>query len=88
MPMETDTTTEQVTFRHAFTLPGLERPHEPGTFEVHVRRELLDVSWTAHRLTRTIMLSNRGGLEALEVRTEDLEEAIRLDQGSARHGQS
>ena len=73
-------TTDLVTFRHPFTLPGLEAPQGPGTFEVHVRRELLDVSWTAHLLTRTIMLPNRGGVEALEVRADDLAEALRLDQ--------
>ncbi len=73
-------TTEQVTFRRPFILPGLDEPHDPGTFEVHVRRELLDVSWTAHLLTRTIMLPRRGGLEALEVRSGDLEEALRVDQ--------
>lgn len=79
--MSSDTaTTEWVTFRYPFALPGLERPHDAGTFEVHVRRELLDVSWTAHLLTRTIMLPNRGGVEALEVRTEDLAEALLLDQ--------
>ena len=71
---------EWVNFRHPFVLPGLGQPHDPGTFEVRVRRELLDVSWTAHLLTRTIMLPNRGGVEGLEVRADDLAEALRLDQ--------
>lgn len=79
--MSSDTaTTEWVTFRHPFALPGLEQPHNPGTFEVRVRRELLDVSWTAHLLTRTIILPNTGGVEAPEVRADDLEGALRLDQ--------
>lgn len=78
--MSSDATTEWVTFHHPFVLPGLERPRDPGTFEVRIRRELLDVSWTAHLLTRTIMLPNRGGVEALEVRADDLAEALRLDQ--------
>jgi hypothetical protein len=79
--MSSDTaTTEWVTFRHPFALPGLEQPHNPGTFEVRVRRELLDVSWTAHLLTRTVILTNPGGVEALEVRADDLAEALRLDQ--------
>lgn len=79
--MSSDTvTTEQVTFHRPFILPGLDQPHDPGTFEVHVRRELLDVSWTAHLLTRTIMLPDRSGVEALEVRSDDLAEALRRDQ--------
>jgi hypothetical protein len=80
MMADTDTTVERVTFRHPFTLPGLDRPHDPGTFEVHIRRERLDVSWAAYVLTRTIMLPDGGMLEALDVRTEDLAEALRLDQ--------
>lgn len=41
--MSSDTaTTEWVTFRHPFALPGLEQPHNPGTFEVRVRQS----SWT------------------------------------------
>jgi len=39
-----DDAIEHVTFIHRFTLPGLERIHAPGTFEVRVRREALDVS--------------------------------------------
>jgi hypothetical protein len=71
---------EWVTFRHPFTLPGLGAPHRPGTFEVRVRRERLDVSWAAYLLTRTIMLADGGSIEALEVRTEDLKAALESDQ--------
>jgi hypothetical protein len=78
--MMPDTAIEWVSFQHPFTLPGLERPHPPGTFEVRVRRELLDVSWTAYLLTRTIMLTDRGMIEALEVRTEDLAAALLMDK--------
>jgi hypothetical protein len=70
---------EWVTFRHPFTLPGLGGPHRPGTFEVRVRRERLDVSWAAFVLTRTILLPEGGSIEALEVRTEDLETALKMD---------
>ena len=77
--MTADSMIEQVTFRRPFTLPGLDGPHAPGTFDVQIRRELLDVSWTAYLLTRTIMLTRQGVVEALEVRTEDLLEALRLD---------
>ena len=80
--MTPEHTIEWVTFRHPFILPGLDRPHDPGTFEVRVRRELLDVSWTAYLLTRTIMLTDWGAVEALDVRTEDLTEALRLDQAA------
>lgn len=75
-----DTAIEWVTFRHPFTLPGLGAPHRPGTFEVRVRRERLDVSWAAYVLTRTILLADGGSIEALEVRTEDLEAALEMDQ--------
>jgi hypothetical protein len=37
-----------VTFRYAFTLPGMTQPHPPGTFEVIVDQEKLDVSWDAY----------------------------------------
>lgn len=77
---DSDTTVERVTFRHPFNLPGLDGPHDPGTFEVHIRRERLDVSWPAYLLTRTIMLPDHGTVEALDVRAEDLMEALRLDQ--------
>ncbi len=74
------TSTERVTFRHPFLLPGLDRPHRPGSFDVLVEREALDVSWPAYRLTLTIMLTNDdGSREAIEVTRDDLDAALLRD---------
>jgi hypothetical protein len=72
-----------ITFRSPFLLPGLDRPHPAGTFEVRERREALDVSFDAAIVTRTIMLSGDGGIEALDVKADDLAAALRLDAGVA-----
>jgi hypothetical protein len=62
-----------------FVLPGLDRPHPAGTFEVRERHEPLDVSFDASLVTRTIMLTGDGSTEALDVKADDLIEALRLD---------
>ena len=82
MSAAADATVEHVTFVHPFTLPGLERTHAPGTFEVHVRREALDVSWAAYLISKTIMLTEHGVVEALEVKADDLEAALQRDAKS------
>ncbi len=77
---ENGTSTERVTFRHAFLLPGFDRPHRPGRFDVLVEREALDVSWPAYRLTLTMMLTNDdGSLEAIQVTRNDLDAALLRD---------
>lgn len=76
---EDESATERVTFRHHFILPGLDRPHRPGSFEVRTDRERLDVSWAAFRLTLTILLTDGAALQAFEVKREDLDEALRRD---------
>ncbi|WP_055045809.1 hypothetical protein [Devosia sp. A16] len=70
---------EFVTFRSAFLLPGLTETHPPGTFEVRLRKEPLDVSWGAFRLIKTIMLTGHGVIEALEVKEDDLAAALKHD---------
>lgn len=70
-----------VTFRSPFMLPGLDRPHPPGTFEIRERHEVLDVSFDAAIVTRTIMLAAGGSIEALDVKADDLEAALALDAG-------
>jgi len=72
---------ETVTFRSSFTLPGLERRHPAGTFRVSERRQPLDVSWDASLVTKTIMLTEGGTVEALDVKADDLAEALRRDHG-------
>ena len=69
-----------VTFAAPFLLPGLDAPHAPGHFEVRIRREALDVSWAAFVETRTILLTGNGSVEALDVKADDLEDALRRDR--------
>lgn len=68
-----------VTFRSKFILPGLDRPHAPGSFQVHERRERLELSWDAFKITKTIMLTNVGTVEALDVKADDLAAALLRD---------
>jgi hypothetical protein len=68
-----------VTFNSAFMLPGLDRPHAAGTFELRERRDALDVSFDAAIVTRTIILTGGGLTEALDVKADDLAAALKLD---------
>ena len=69
-----------VTFAAPFLLPGLDAPRAPGHFKVRIRRETLDVSWAAFVETRTILLTGNRSVEALDVKTDDLEDALRRDR--------
>jgi hypothetical protein len=71
---------EIVTFTSPFTLPGLDRPYPPGSYRVWERREPLDVSWDAFMVTKTIMLTSRGTVEALDVKAGDLAAALDRDR--------
>ncbi|KQW77617.1 hypothetical protein ASC89_20875 [Devosia sp. Root413D1] len=71
--------TERITFRHPFMLPGLDRPHQPGTFDIITERETLDVSWPAFRLSMTLLLTEAGGVEAVPVTRDELDAALRRD---------
>ena len=75
-----DSVTEQVTFRHPFSLPGLDGPHRPGTFDLVTERKALDVSWPAYRLTVTILLTEAGRVEAVAVTRGDLNAALERDR--------
>jgi hypothetical protein len=76
-------TSETVTFKSPFLLPGLDRPHPAGTFEVRRRLEAIDVTFSASIVTLTIMLTNGGSVEALDVKADDLAAALRLDASRA-----
>jgi hypothetical protein len=80
--MNIRSTSRTVTFQYAFTLPGMAQPHPPGTFEVIVDEEKLDVSWDAYRTSSRIMLSSPGGVAAHSVTTDDLEAALMRDRSS------
>lgn len=76
-----------VTFRQSFSLPGMSAPHTPGTFEVLVEEEHLDVMWNATRSRLSIVLPYPGRVEAIPVTNHDLEDALERDiQSKPRSG--
>ncbi len=74
-----DSLSRRVVFTRPFILPGMDRPHAPGTFDVVVEREALDVPFPAFRLTTTILLSAGNAVEAWPVLQADLAAALAVD---------
>ena len=70
---------ENVTFHRPFLLPGLDRPHPPGTYALRETRRSLDVSWDAYQITLSIILVDRGTTQALDVSRTDLDAALAAD---------
>jgi hypothetical protein len=70
-----------VTFRNSFLLPGMEREHAPGVFEVHITEEPLNLMWEAYHRTMMLMLTTGGMTEAIKLTPEDLEAALARDSG-------
>jgi hypothetical protein len=70
---------ETVTFRSSFMLPGLDRPHPPGTYELRETRRRLDVSWDAYQISLSIILVQGGTTQALDVERADLDIALAAD---------
>lgn len=70
---------EKVTFKNAFRLPGMDKTHAPGEFEVRVVEEPLDVMWEGYHRTLTIMLTAGGLTEAIAITESALEEALAAD---------
>lgn len=68
-----------VTFSRPFVLPGMDKPHQAGTFDVLTERHELDVWWPAYRLTMTIMLPYGATMEAWPVTRADLDGALAAD---------
>jgi hypothetical protein len=79
------TTSRTITFTFPFTLPGMSKPHAPGTFEVITDEEQLDVMWDARRSNTRVMFVYPGRVEAFSVTASDLEEAIAQDQQPQVH---
>ena len=69
-----------MTFKHPFTLPGMDHPHPAGTFVVNEDRETLDVPWSAYRVTLTITLPTAGGYESWPISTGDLNTLLENDK--------
>jgi len=76
-----------VTFRHPFTLAGLDREWPPGTYVVDAEDEVLDVSFAAYRRVATRIRLTRGATtEFWPVSAHDLEAALQNDRGGSARG--
>jgi hypothetical protein len=74
---------ETVTFTSSFMLPGLDRPHPPGTYELRETRRRLDLSWDAYQISLSIMLVHGGTTQALDIQRADLDAALAADLAAA-----
>jgi hypothetical protein len=70
---------ETVTFRRPFTLPGLDRPHRPGTFALRETRTRLDVSWPAYVISLSLILVDGAFTQVVDVSRSDLDVALARD---------
>lgn len=70
---------EAVTFQHPFLLPGLDKPHRPGTYALRETRTPIDVSWPAHVVSLSLVLTSGAYTQVLDVTRRDLDEALRRD---------
>lgn len=60
----------------------MDTPHPPGTFELRIEEEDLDVMWHASRTSMSIILTYPGRSEAWAVTSDDLDRALANDQQS------
>jgi len=81
--MTTHSARRLVTYRFPFQLPGMEEPHDPGTFEVQVEEEQAGVVWQASRPWLAILLTYPGRTEAMSVTADALEASILRDRHTA-----
>jgi hypothetical protein len=51
-------------------------PHPPGTFELQIDEEPLDVVWEAYHRTMTLFLTSDGLTEAWPVSEEELDKPM------------
>jgi len=70
------TTTKSVTIVRPFQLAGMTVPHQPGTFELQIDEEPLDVVWAAYHKTMTLILTSNGLIEAWPITEEELERTL------------
>jgi hypothetical protein len=80
--MTARSSTSLVVFKHPFKLQGMDTPHPPGTFELRVEEEDLDVMWHASRTSMSLILTYPGRSEAWGVKADDLDRAVANDQQS------
>lgn len=74
---------ETVTFRHGFSLSGIERMQPPGRYEIEIEEELLtELSFPAYRRSATVIRlpsSQSGRYEAATVDPLELDAALERD---------
>lgn len=73
------TSVRKTTFRHAFQLPGMDRPHAPGTFDLVIEKIALDLSWEAYKTACTLMITDGATTSAYPVSLGDVETALEAD---------
>jgi hypothetical protein len=85
--MDTDQTTyRSITFARPFILPGMDKPHRPGTFELRETRESFYVMHGAYKITSRLVLVSGNTTEVFEVTADELEFALALDETSVCDG--
>ncbi|MCJ8517663.1 hypothetical protein ABID21_000446 [Pseudorhizobium tarimense] len=57
--MNLKTSARRVAFQNAFMLPGMDKAHAPGEFDVHVVEEPLNVMWEGYHRKSTLMVTSR-----------------------------
>lgn len=80
--MNIKTSVRRVAFQNAFLLPGMDKAHGPGEFDVQIVEEPLDVMWEGYHRTLTIMLTSGAFTEAIAVTEAALDEALASDSQS------
>jgi hypothetical protein len=83
--MNMKTSVRRVAFQNAFILPGMDKAHAPGEFDVHVAEEPLNVMWEGYYRTLTIMVTSGALTEAIAVTEAALDEALASDSQPAQH---
>ncbi len=82
--MNIKTSVKRVAFRNAFLLPGMDKAHGPGEFDVQIDEEPLDVMWEGYHRMLTIMLTSGAFTDAIAVTEAALDEALANDSRPAR----
>jgi hypothetical protein len=81
------TVSSTVVFKRPFSLPGFDRPHAPGTFQVKTDEESLDASFGAWRRVATnVILIDRGQTQSWRVEPIELAAALARDVAESLDG--
>lgn len=66
------TTIKSITIPQPFQLAGMREPHAPGTFELQIDEDPIDVVWEAYHRTMTLILSSHGLTEMWPMSDEEI----------------